>query len=451
MGTTASQEESNQSASSADASREPLLARQEQSGAEPPQERPTYASISVEQQSRDRSAFVTPFWVPRFEPSEQQYYIVKVPKRPKPRMAWRAPRPFIIYDYILSVLFVVLAVRLIQPDHDGDDISVRAIISVVLFQASLVASTMVLYAIFTTCGRKCFQWQDLLIIIAMGISIYLNKSLKHPWKLPNMSKGATWKLFTGISLLEAVAIYTISRGLFLFPSKDDTIDMLQNKVASWECSTALGLTDAYFECIQQVGRVVKQAADHRVQVTYQNPGESRDEDSTRLSDEMLVPCIFVAVPRYADWTGGSPSPPLRRDFVRSGRLLACQIQGTPGADDSWLCVTGIRQGYILDPSPDPLTTIMNDVQSNPKFQNDVERKNQYETELHRFSQRLAWLVMREGLEKYVKVIEFESNMMQHLPISCKEVFTELQYEDRMSGDEAFADEEAGSAGVESSS
>lgn len=420
----------------------------------------TYASIPVESQQETRQSprnrnRVPPFWVPPYQQSRQQYYIVKVPSRSKPRSKWRAPRPFIIYDYLLSVLFLFLAIRLIQPTRD--DISMRAIMGAVLFQAGLVTLVMALYAIFQSCGRRCFQWQDLLTFVALGISIYLNQTLHDPWKLPNMSKAGTWKFFCGFSLLEAVAIYVISRGLFLLPTKDDTIDMLKTEVSSWECSIALGLTsDYYLERIQQVGEVVKQQAraNHcRVQVAYQNPAESTDEDSTRLSDEMLVPCVFVAVARYADWQEGSPSPPRRRDFVQSGRLLPCHIEGADlsDKDGSWLCVTGIRQGYILDVSPDPLQTIMSDIYANPKFRNVADRQTQYQREVHRFSQRLAWLLKRDGLDDYVKVIEFESDMMQ-IPIACKDVFTELQRADDANGAmETPSDEEAGGADTEPSS
>ena len=204
----------------------------------------------------------------------------------------------------------------------------RAIGSAVLFQAGLVTAVMSFYTILESCGRRCFQWQHLLTMTALGVSFYLNQSLQHPWRLPNRTKTGTWKFFVGVSLLEAVAIYVISRCLFLLPTKDDTIDMLQTDVSSWESSVAVGLTNDYFERIKQVGLIVKQASGGRVPVTYQNPGESMDEDSTRLTDEMLVPCVFVAVARYADWAGDSPSPPNRQDFIRSGRLLGCHIDGT---------------------------------------------------------------------------------------------------------------------------
>lgn len=385
---------------------------------------PTYASIPRENQPR-RS--IPPFWVPPFERSSRNYYIVRVPMRPKPKIAWRAPRPFVIYDCLLSALFLTLAIRLIKPSRD--DISMQAIFGATLFQAGLVTAVMAIYAMFRSCCRRCLQFQDGMTLLALGVSLYLNRSLKDPWRLPAMSKAGTWRLFVGISLLEAVLIYVISRGLFLLPTKDDTIDMLQTDVNSWECSIALGLTHDYFERIKEVGEVLKRASPgHRVQVNYHNPGESRDEDSTRLSDEMVVPCVFVAVPRYADWSGGSPSPPRRRDFLHSGLLLACRIDGTGASNDnSWLCVTGVRQGYILDVSPSPLHTIMDNVFRNLRFQNDVDRKAQYLREVHRFSQRLAWLLMRAGLEDYVKVIEFEDDIMQHIPTSCRDVFAELQH------------------------
>lgn len=454
MGATSSQDRNQQSNHSTDAF-EPLLSDPGSSGDSPAAEaRPTYASIPVEsrRQERPHRNGVLPFWVPPFETSRQRYYVVKVPSRPKPKLDWRAPRPFVIYDYLLSMLFILLAIRLIrQPSSHNDDtaLPMRAIFGAVLFQASLVTAVMAMYAIFRSCGRRCFQWQDVLTIVAMGFSIYLNQTLKHPWRLPAMSKAGTWRLFCGISLLEAVAIYVISRGLFILPTKDDTIDMLQTELSSWECSIALGLTNDYFERIKEVGEAVKRAPGRRVQVSYQNPGESRDEDSTRLTNEMFVPCVFVAVSRYADWTGGSPTPPQRQDFLRSGRLLACQIDGTNDAsnNDSWLCVTGIRQGYILDVSPAPLQKIMDDIFANPMYQNDVDRKAQYQREVHRFSQRLAWLLMRVGLDKYVKVIEFEDNMMQHIPSACKDVFTQLQYANDVNrAGESLLVEEVGTTG-----
>jgi hypothetical protein len=94
---------------------------------------PTYASIPRENQPR-RS--IPPFWVPPFERSSRNYYIVRVPMRPKPKIAWRAPRPFVIYDCLLSALFLTLAIRLIKPSRD--DISMQAIFGATLFQAGLV-------------------------------------------------------------------------------------------------------------------------------------------------------------------------------------------------------------------------------------------------------------------------------------------------------------------------
>jgi hypothetical protein len=35
--------------------------------------------------------------------------------------------------------------------------------------------------------------------------------------------------------------------------------------------------------------------------------------------------------------------------------------------------------------------------------------------------------MRAGLEDYVKVIEVEDDIMQHIPTSCRDVFAELQH------------------------
>ena len=104
----------------------------------------------------------------------------------------------------------------------------------------------------------------------------------------------------------------------------------------------------------------------------------------------------------------------------------------------------MRQGYIVDVSPEPLQKIMNDVADNPNFQNAADRKTQYEREVHRFSQRLAWLLKREKLDRWVKVIEFESDMMQHLPVACRDVFTDLQHASGSSDDvEPHPDEEAG--------
>jgi len=447
---TSSQDQPQQSNHTADAF-EPLLS--DHGSTDSQAERPTYASIPVESRRqprrRQQTSSINPFWVPPFKLSEGHYYIVKVPKHPKPRIVWRAPRPFVIYDYILSALFLYVAIRLIQPSRD--DMSLRAIMSAVLFQAGLVTAVMSFYTIFRSCGRRCFQWQDIFTIIALGVSLYLNHTLKHPWKLPNMSKTGTWKVFVGISLLEAVAIYIISRGLFILPTKDDTIDMLKTEASSWECSVALGLTCDYFERVKQVAEIIKSAPGNRIQVSYQNPGESKDDDSTRMTDEMLVPCIFVALSRYADWSGGSPSPPKRQDLIRSGRLLACQVEGTGDSGDSWLCVTGMRQGYILDVSPQPLHTIMDDILANPTFQNDVDRKAQYQREVHRFSQRLAWLLKRAELDRYVKIIEFENNMMQHIPVACKDVFTQLQHADGAGrAGESRSDEEAGGADTTSS-
>lgn len=430
MGTTSSQDENQQSSHhSADAC-EPLLAehnssRHGSSGASTSQGvRPTYESIPFTSRGTPLSNGVPLFWVPPIQQHSSHYYIVKVP-RSRPKMNWRAPRPFIIYDYILSAVFLTLAIRFIQPSHD--DISMRAIMGAVLFQAGAVCAVMTFYAIFRSCCRRCFQFQDILTITALGVSVYLSQTLEKPWRLPAMSKAGTWRLFVGISLLEAVFIYVISRGLFILPTKDDTIDMLQTEVDSWQQSIALGLTNAYFDRIKQVGEVIKRAPGQRVRVSYQNPGESRDEDDTRMVDEMYVPCVFVAVAGCANWMGGTSTSPRRDAYIRSGRLLGCQIAGTGPSDDSWLCVTGVRQGYILDVSPDPLQTIIDDILANPKFQNDNDRKTQYEREAHRFSQRLAWLLLREGLENFVKVIEFEDNMMQHLSVACKDVWTELQY------------------------
>ena len=445
MGGTSSQDQNEQSNHSADAF-EPLLSSEHNSndgsGASSPGEQSTYASIPVTSRRQPQPSHTNdmpPFWVPRIQQHSSHYYIVKVPTGPKPRLDWRAPRPFVIYDYILSAVFLTLAIRLIEPSRD--DISMRTIMGAVLFQAGLVTAVMTFYAIFRSCCRRCFQWQDVLTIIALGVSIYLNQTLKQPWRLPAMSKAGTWRLFCGISILEAVFIYVISRGLFLLPTKDDTIDMMLTDVDSWQQSIALGLTHDYFQRIKQVGEFIKSAPGHRVQVSYQNPGESRDEDSTRLTDEMFVPCVFVAVSHYVDWRGGSPSSPRRENFIRSGRLLGCQIAGTGSADDSWLCVTGIRQGYILDVSPSPKQTIIGDILVNPKFQSDAERKTQYQREVHRFSQRLAWLLLRAGLQNYVKVIEFENDIMQYLPVACKDVWTELQHVN--STGQSQYDEEAG--------
>jgi hypothetical protein len=365
-----------------------------------------------------------PFWVPPLDErhdSNRHYHLINVPNHPRPKIGVRAPRPFVIYDFILSALFVTIAIKLIQPSREHA--SWQAIIGAVLFQAGLVTAVMMVYAIFRSCGRRLFQWKDILTVIAVGVSLYLTGTTKNPWQLPSMLKEGTFQLFVGISLLEAVAIYMLSRGMFILSTKDDTIDMLRVEVDSLQTSIAVGLTEAYFDRVREVGEIVKRTRGH-VRVWYPNSVESRDSVEPSI-DDMYVPCIFITIPRHVDWREGSPTLQRKANYICSGRVLACRVEGSDDSIAPWLCVTGMRQGYVLDVSPSPLQRIIDDIRVNPKFADDHKRTLQYQKEINRFSHRLAWLVMRARLEDNVKILEFEDEIMPYIPSACNEVMSGL--------------------------
>jgi hypothetical protein len=365
-----------------------------------------------------------PFWVPPLEEldfSNRHYHLINVPNHPRPKIGLRAPRPFVIYDFILSALFLTIAMHLIHPSRE--QVSWQAIVGAVLFQAGLVTAVMITYAIFRSCGRRFLRWEDILTVIALGLSLFLTRTTKNPWRLPAMLKNGTWQLFVGISLLEAVAIYMLSRGMFILSTKDDTIDMLMVEVDSLQTSIAVGLTEAYFDRVRKVGEIISRGRGH-VQVSYHNPVESRDS-AAHLIDDMYVPCIFITIPRHVDWREGSPTLQRKINYIRSGRLLTCRVEGSGDSGAPWLCVTGIRQGYVLDVSPSPLQRIIDDIRANPKFSDNQKRTLQYQKEIHRLSHRLAWLVMRARLEDHVKILEFEDEIMPYIPSACNEVMSGL--------------------------
>ena len=392
----------------------------------PPGENPSYASISRPiSPSSPSQRMMDPFWVPPLErvSSNQHYYLISVLAGPLSKINWRASRWVALYDYILSAVFLTAVIRLIEPSVHN--IPWQEVVGAVLFQAGLVTAGMAAYSVFQSCGRRCFRCEDILTVVSLCVSIYLMRSLKHPWALPSMSKDVTWQLVVGISLLEAVAIYMISRGLFLLPPKDDTILMLTTEVESLQQSIAVGLAEMYYlERLRNAGEIVKRAQGGSVAVTYRSPA---DHHVGGVTHNMDVPCIFIMLPLYAVQRGASYIPDSREHYIRSGRLIACEIGDKAGQKDPWLCVTGIRQGHVMDVAPSPLQIIINDVRSNETLSNESERTAQYKKEVNRFGHRLAWLLKRDGLENQVKIVEFEHDIMAHHPAACKEVLTRARH------------------------
>lgn len=385
-------------------------------------QQPTYSTMSPQETSSPPREMY-PFWVPPMKhDSNRHYHLINVPDHPRPKMGLRAPRPFVIYDYILSALILAVAMQLIRPSLEH--ISLQAIIGAVLFQAGLVTAVMAFYAIFRSCGRRFLRWEDILTAIALGLSLYLTKMAKQPWLLPATLKTGTWQLFVGISLLEAVIIYMLSRGMFILSTKDDAIDMLVIEVDSLQQSIAVGLAEAYYlDFVRDVGEMIKRNKGY-VRVSYQNPVEARGS-APSLIDDLYVPCIFMTIPRYLDWREGSPTRQRKESYIRSGGVLTCHVEGSGDSNAPWLCITGIPLGYVLDLSPRPLQIIIDDIRANPTFSDDQKRTEQYQKEINRFSHRLAWLVMRGGLENHFKILEFEDEIMPYIPLACNEVMKGL--------------------------
>ena len=124
---------------------------------------------------------------------------------------------------------------------------------------------------------------------------------------------------------------------------------------------------------------------------YTSSNENEEDDAEFWTDPMDVPCIVLAMPLGIAWHEEHFIRDLKRSYLSAGLLLPCRISPGP----SWLCVTGVKQGYVVDAAPRPLELLMDHVRRSLEYASDEARKGQYRKEIRRFSHRLAWLA-KEG-------------------------------------------------------
>jgi len=394
-----------------------------------------------------------PFWTPPLEdrPSTNHpFHLVEIPSGPEPRKSLFLSNPDLLFEYMtgVAVLAVGILLVIIGWDQSNDDISTKKFFSGIFLAAGLIPLVGAFLELLRSRTNRGLKIEDVAPIIFVALATVLDPTAN-----------GSWMLVMGSIFFESSLIYWVLRVFFMIPPESEQIRKLERQVEDLKRSRALGVAEGYFlnfvrwKATDLSKLQNKKTGTSNTPLVIRNP-EKVDENAEDpnvphyISMVMEVPYLIIAVPRKIDWWQDEPFKNMISHYRRTNQMVDCCIGVlTNDFRPQWIAATKVPGGTMFD-IPTALQPLVMGIKGDTSFPTirkleeeiDVEtsgvalpneeleiklneKKQEYQSlvdeldkryrrEVNRFCQRVVWLAKKYKMSEYVRVVEFEDDVMK---------------------------------------